>query len=136
LLLKGRKGMDMADILLAKRNLGINKTLLEEAQDIFGGEIQELKTEPLDESLKILSEIQAQEQAEPTIIITVWNGNLDDVESNVPLNVIVLEHDSHTDIPVHFKEWVNFGGYDYGVRKWEVKATPQAIADVVAEVGI
>jgi hypothetical protein len=102
--------------------------------------IKEIEVLPLEESNKILQGIMADEQEqagpEPVVVITIWNGLLDDVEANVPVKVIVLEHDKYEDTKAeHPDAWVEFGGYDYSVRKWDVQADPAGIGDVVQEVG-
>lgn len=102
-------------------------------------EIKEIEVLPLEESIKILRDIESEEQekagTDPVVVITIWNGLLDDVEANIPCKVIVLEYDKYVDARAEASAWAKFGGYDYSVRKWNVKADPQGINDVVQGVG-
>lgn len=114
--------------------------IMQEARDIFLAPM-EIETIPLEESLKIMEEIHQEEVEEvgggqPVIVITIWNGLLDDVECNLPARVIVLEHDHHTDPRIEGQAWADFGGHLYSVRKWQLEARTTAVREVVEEVGL
>jgi len=102
--------------------------------------IKEIEVLPLEESMKILRGIEAEEQEqagpEPVVVITIWNGLLEDVECNVPAKVIVLEHDKYVDPEQEYPDaWAEWGGYKYWYRKWNLTARAKEVAEVVADIG-
>ena len=98
--------------------------------------MEKAKVIPLDESLKILREIEGEERdkavTEPVVLIWVWNGLVDDIEANFPCQVIRLEHDKYREIE---GKWIDRYGYKYQITRYEVEGEPARVAETVRDMG-